>query len=554
MTCAETVSGADVAEALAPPLKYAGGKRWLLPRMRELYAPHRHRRLVEPFVGGMSVALGLRPERALLADANRCLIWFYQRIRCVLEPFSIEMVNDEAVYYRHRARFNELLATPEEAEQAVWVEAGELLFYLNRTCFNGLMRFNRSGGFNVPFGKYKNLNYKRDFSAYAACLEPWEITHRDFSVLDVHPADFVFIDPPYDGTFSDYASGGFAWDEQERLACQYADHPGPVVATNQATPRIVELYRDLGYSVELLEAPRSISASGNRAPAIETLATRNCAKHVDMPVSVALTVRAPDQNPSRFENEQEGEEQMAFLPKGWGAQVADAEATIQRQRLKDGEYLLLHKSIFRKDTQNGSAIIIEHKIIDAKKIVADVDPLPVGSNWGHFMPEYGKAKVMLLPNMKAYALGLLGVDEKKVSKQELADTIDAISDERQSARGMLIKGVTFHTKTEDGEDFLGMNWYPVPGENVLGSPNVLKRRAELDAELPAAGAPAVAPPGVPGAPPSPPGTVAAPSVDSFAAALAAGWVRHETAPGWYWNPKLPNGQNVKSEVDLRAGR
>ena len=63
---------------LDPPLKWAGGKRWLVPRLRELYAPHRHRRLVEPFVGGMAVALGLMPERALLADRNPHLIHFYQ--------------------------------------------------------------------------------------------------------------------------------------------------------------------------------------------------------------------------------------------------------------------------------------------------------------------------------------------------------------------------------------------------------------------------------------------------------------------------------------------
>jgi hypothetical protein len=244
---------------------------------------------------------------------------------------------------------------------------------------------------------------------------------------------------------------------------------------------------------------------------------------------------------------------FAFLPTGWGRQVADAEETVQRQRLKDGEYLLLHKSIFRKSTQAGDAIIIEHEIIESKKTAPDVEPMSAGTNWGYFMPEYGKAKVMLLPNMKAYVLGLLGLDSKKVSKEALADTIDAISDERQAARGMLVKGVTFHTVTDEEKDFVGMNWYPVPGENVLGSPNVLKRRAELDAKGPAgvpsngaaAGASAPPPP-APGTPPPPPSTG-----DPLAPFVAQGWKQHPTAPDFMW---MPTTNAVKSKVDLIAGR
>ncbi len=93
---------------LSAPLKWAGGKRTLLPRLRDLYSPYRDRRLVEPFVGGMNVALGLRPEHALLADANVHLINLYHRLRDP-QPFTLEMRNSEHLYYAYRKAFNEII-------------------------------------------------------------------------------------------------------------------------------------------------------------------------------------------------------------------------------------------------------------------------------------------------------------------------------------------------------------------------------------------------------------------------------------------------------------
>src|SRR6187549_1755188 len=92
-----------------PPLKWAGGKRWQVPHLRPLWEPHRHRRLVEPFCGGLAVALGLSPDRALLNDANPHLISFYVWLQKGLK-LSIKFENKERPYYAHRARFNELLA------------------------------------------------------------------------------------------------------------------------------------------------------------------------------------------------------------------------------------------------------------------------------------------------------------------------------------------------------------------------------------------------------------------------------------------------------------
>lgn len=255
-----------------PPLKWAGGKRWLVPRLRPLWAPLRERRLVEPFAGGLAVALGLQPARALLNDINPHTIHFYRWLQRGL-TIDRELTNDAAAYYDARDRFNALIA----AGAADSREAAGLFYYLNRTGYNGLCRFNRRGQFNVPFGRYRRIAYTRDFAPYRDAFAGWAFTHGDFAALPLAPGDVVYADPPYDVPFTHYSAGGFIWDDQVRLAAWLAAHPGPVILSNQATERIVALYAGLGFALAFLDAPRMISCTGDRAPAREVLATRNMA-------------------------------------------------------------------------------------------------------------------------------------------------------------------------------------------------------------------------------------------------------------------------------------
>lgn len=255
---------------LPPPLKWAGGKRWQLPYLRKFWEGEKHRRLVEPFCGGLAVTLGQLPGRALLNDINPHLINFYRWLKRGLN-ISIEMRNNERLFYRHRKRFNELLRTG----KATTKEAASLFYYLNRTGYNGLCRFNRSGEFNVPFGRYATINYKRDFFSYKAVLANWEFANTTFDHIELQSDDFVYADPPYDVEFTHYSKGGFGWDEQVRTAEWLSKHSGPVVLSNQATERIIELYSDLGFTLVYLQAPRRISCTGDRTPAREVLALRN---------------------------------------------------------------------------------------------------------------------------------------------------------------------------------------------------------------------------------------------------------------------------------------
>jgi DNA adenine methylase len=263
-------SDSNKSGGLRPPLKWAGGKRWQVPHLRHLWAPHAHRRLVEPFCGGLAVTLGLSPKHALLSDINPHLVNFYRWLKCGLTT-SLVMTNNERQYYAHRERFNELLVRGKATTQ----EAATLFYYLNRTGYNGLCRFNRKGGFNVPFGRYTRITYTRDFTPYREVFADWEFVNTDFEAVPLQPDDFVYADPPYDVQFTSYAKEGFAWEEQVRAAEWLARHPGPVVLSNQATDRIVALYKKLGFELKFLQAPRMISCTGDRTPAREVLAIKN---------------------------------------------------------------------------------------------------------------------------------------------------------------------------------------------------------------------------------------------------------------------------------------
>ena len=252
-----------------PPLKWAGGKRWLVPRIFELWEECGRPRLVEPLCGGLAIALGLMPSRALLNDINPHNINFYQWLKRGL-TVSIPMENDAELYYAHRTRFNQLIdAGLQESE-----EAAGLFYYLNRTGYNGLCRFNSRGRFNVPFGRYGRIAYVRDFSAYRRAFAKWFFRRGDFETIGLSAGDFVYADPPYDVQFTQYSQQDFRWDEQVRLAHWLRKHRGPVAISNQATERVVNLYSDLGFKTEILKAPRRISCTGDRTPADEVLATR----------------------------------------------------------------------------------------------------------------------------------------------------------------------------------------------------------------------------------------------------------------------------------------
>lgn len=258
--------------SLSPILKWAGGKTFLLTQLRQLYATYRDRRLVEPFVGSGAVTFGLLPARALLRDTNPHLVNLHRWLKQGFIIDQVELINDERHYYARRDELNALTV----AECFDKKLGAELFYYLNRTCFNGLCRFNKSFGFNVPFGRYSKINYRSDFSEYREPMSGWQIEDGDFESTQLASGDFVYLDPPYDCDFTEYSGTSFTWEQQVRVAEKFAAHDGPIVTSNAATARVINLYHRLGYTVDFVAAPRSVAADASKRGAVlEIFATKN---------------------------------------------------------------------------------------------------------------------------------------------------------------------------------------------------------------------------------------------------------------------------------------
>jgi DNA adenine methylase len=261
-----------------PFLKWAGGKTALLPELLK-HVPPRLRRYHEPFVGGGALFFAAAPRRAVLSDSNGELIHCWQQVRDdasgVLEGLA-EHVYERTHFERVRALDPLRLAPAERAARFI---------YLNKTCFNGLWRVNRSGRFNVPFGRYRNPTFCDPALLIRAsqALRGVEILRAPFEIAlqRASPGDFVYLDPPYDPTsetasFTSYTPDPFRWEDQKRLgaACVALDRRGVrFLLSNSATPRIRHLYR--GFEQRVVRAPRHISCKGVGRGRVEELLVFN---------------------------------------------------------------------------------------------------------------------------------------------------------------------------------------------------------------------------------------------------------------------------------------
>lgn len=262
------------------PLKWAGGKRWIVPYILPIWEKYKHHRLVEPFCGGLSVSLTLLPKNALLNDINPHLINFYEWLKKGFK-FELEMINNSSTYYRYRQEFNELIMNGCASSQ----KAAELFYYLNRTGFNGLCRFNKNGEFNVPFGRYTKINYHLDTDFYKNIFSNWTFSAYSYEDLCLDKNDFIFVDPPYDVNFKNYTKDGFRWDDHLSLTDWLCHQEGPIILCNQATDRVLKLYKEKKFDLHYFQAPIRIAANGKRSPANIVVATRNIDPGLDFKLS-----------------------------------------------------------------------------------------------------------------------------------------------------------------------------------------------------------------------------------------------------------------------------
>lgn len=257
--------------SLESPLYWVGGKRWQIDTIRPLWAPFRDAvRWVEPFCGGISMALGLAPSCALLNDANPYLINFYEWLQNGWTYDPHDWVEDtKSNYLRIRDTFN-------TAQSHDTLEDAKRFYWLNRMCYRGLYRTSSRGTFNTPYGyRASGTVPLPNSTAYQHQFESWTFTCGSYQHIERHDTDFLYVDPPYDTEFNHYVADEFTWDDQVAVAEWCVAHPGPVVLCNQATPRIVELYTRLGFTIIPLTRPERMRRYGAQGVAHEVMALRN---------------------------------------------------------------------------------------------------------------------------------------------------------------------------------------------------------------------------------------------------------------------------------------
>lgn len=257
----------------SPIVKWAGGKTRLLSRLLAR-APARYGRYYEPFVGGGALFFALEPSAATIADVNSALVTLYQTVVADFEGL-LEVVrvhkaqhSDPKYYYDVRRRWNDATI------RSIWSPtrtAGTFL-YLNKTCFNGLWRENKRGGFNVPRGDYDDpaVVNEEALRAAQAALSRARIERGSFqdTTADAQAGDFAYFDPPYDplsdtSSFTSYSASAFGKAEQRVLAdhARALDARGVfVMLSNNDTPFVRELYD--GFLIETALCGRSINSKG----------------------------------------------------------------------------------------------------------------------------------------------------------------------------------------------------------------------------------------------------------------------------------------------------
>ncbi len=271
---------------ISPFLKWAGGKRQLLPVILEqLPAQIETYEYIEPFIGGGAVLFHLQPATATINDYNEELINTYQIVKNNLAELIKELrkhKNEAAYFYQLRN-----LDRKPAYEKLPPVKKAARIIYLNKTCYNGLYRVNSEGKFNTPFGKYKNpaivneevltavSNYLNENNIDICCGDYKQVLKK------ATRKSFVYMDPPYhplskSSSFTGYVKGG--WTEADQTAlkeqCDVLHRKGiKFLLSNSSAPLIKELYSE--YTQINVKASRTINSKGTMRGQIDELLIKN---------------------------------------------------------------------------------------------------------------------------------------------------------------------------------------------------------------------------------------------------------------------------------------
>ena len=251
-----------------PFVKWAGGKRSVIPQLLTCLPRRRLTRYFEPFVGGGALffAIESKIKRAFLSDMNEDLMIAYKIIKTRCDDLIKELQRHERLHKRNDK--GHYMAVRKRDKMECLVERAARFIYLNKTCYNGLYRVNKSGQFNVPMGTYKN---PRIIDADNICivsevLSKVQLARRAFDKIQLRKGDMVYCDPPYDETYDHYTECRFNGEGQKQLSlCAREWHKAgaQIIISNSDTELIRDLYKAKYWHIKGAVGKRSINCKAN---------------------------------------------------------------------------------------------------------------------------------------------------------------------------------------------------------------------------------------------------------------------------------------------------
>ena len=254
---------------MKPLVKYRGGKSKEIPSFIK-YIPEQFDTYFEPFLGGGAVFFHLEPQKAVINDVNAKLMTFYLDVKEKYDIVRQQLDELQALYEANQAEYKKLKdqypdQRVENKNEALYYELRDMFnhkieskyldsvvyFFINKTAYSGMIRYNAQGDYNVPFGRYQNFNTQLVTQEHHVLLQRASLFTGDYSaVFDMTTEnDFMFLDPPYDCIFNDYgnieAANGFDEAEHRRLAADFRKLKCKAMMVIGKTPLTVELYGDL---------------------------------------------------------------------------------------------------------------------------------------------------------------------------------------------------------------------------------------------------------------------------------------------------------------------
>lgn len=254
---------------MKPMLKYRGGKSSELTEIKK-FLPSFKGRYIEAFFGGGALFFDLEPEDSIINDINDSLMDFYRGIRNNYCDVKQELKQIQVEYEINRKEFDKIKRetkkdrVPDKNETIYYemrdifngdvksdLQAATVYYYINKTSYSGMIRYNKEGKFNVPYGRYKNFNTDLITKEHSDLLNKSQLFSLNYKdIFDMATEDdFLFLDPPYDCVFSDYGNietkDGFTKDMHKQLAKDFKDLNAKALMVISKTPLIEELYGDM---------------------------------------------------------------------------------------------------------------------------------------------------------------------------------------------------------------------------------------------------------------------------------------------------------------------